>query len=130
MKKIILLALLTVISVTGYSYPRDIRLTKNEGAYIRSNFAKFFGKNKTCQYIGRTHVNFPEIYDGGRSDLAQAMLKTIRNSGSSTYGGGDSFDEVRVWYYDNCVKYNNEGANRSKALKYFYDYVSTASEFS
>lgn len=124
MKKIIMVLLFAAISVTGYSYPREIRLTKSEGAYIRSNFAKFFGKNKACQYIGRTHVNFPEIYDGGRDDLVQAMLKSIWNTGALTYGG-EASEEVKSWYYDNCVTYNNEGAGRSKALKYFYNYVST-----
>ena len=128
MKKILLSALFVAVSITGYSYPSNIRLTKSQGAYIRANFTKFFGRNKVCQNIGRTHVNFPDIYDGKREDLVQAMMRTIRNSGSSTYGGGDPFDEVRVWYYDNCVKYNTEGANKSKALKYFYDYVSIASE--
>ena len=103
-----------------------INITKEEGAYIRANFNTFFGSNEVCHNIGRNHVNFPAIYSGNRPDLSAALLRFIKKSDSSFVNNSNLSDEDNVmnWYIANCIRYNAIGAENSKALRYFYNYVS------
>ena len=103
-----------------------INITKEEGAYIRANFNTFFGSNEVCHNIGRNHVNFPAIYSGNRPDLSAALLRFIKKSDSSFVNNSNLSDEDNVmnWYTANCIRYNAIGAENSKTLRYFYNYVS------
>ncbi len=124
MKKLLLVVLFSFTAVL-YSYPSNIKITKSEGNYIRSNLTYLFGKNKICHNIGRNHINFPEIYDGNRSDLTDALLRLIQKSYPNFYDRDISSEEmVARWYSDNCVGYREDGARKVKALEYFYNYIS------
>ncbi len=124
MKKLLLVVLFSLATAL-YSYPSNIKITKSEGNYIRSNLTYLFGKNKICHNIGRNHINFPEIYDGNRSDLTAALLRLIQKSHPNFYDRDVSSEEmVARWYSDNCVGYREDGARKVKALEYFYNYIS------
>lgn len=126
MKKI-LLTMLFIITSALYSYPKNIEITKSEGSYIRENSTYLFGKNKICHNIGKNHINFPDIYDGNRTDLTDALLRLIQKSHPNFYDYSiSSEDMVARWYRDNCVTYRADGAKRVKALEYFYYYMSEA----
>lgn len=105
---------------------KGIAITKEEGAYIRANFNTFFGRNEVCHNIGRNHVNFPAIYSGDRPDLSSALLRFIKKVDSNFIVNSNISDENNVmnWYTSNCVRYNAIGAQNSKTLRYFYEYVS------
>lgn len=105
---------------------KELNITKEEGAYIRANFALFFGKNQVCHNIGRNHVNFPAIYSGNRGDLSAALLKLIKKVDSNFVSNYNFSDEhnVMTWYNSHCVRYNSVGAQNSKTLRYFYEYAS------
>ena len=77
MKKLLLGFMFICACAITYTYPKDINITKSEGAYIRGHFTTLFGKNSICQNIGRTYVNYPDIYDGKRPDLNKALLKEV-----------------------------------------------------
>ena len=76
--------------------------------------------------IGRNHVNFPAIYSGNRPDLSEALLRLIEKTDSSFINNSILSDEDNVmnWYTANCVRYNAIGAENSKSLRHFYEYVS------
>ena len=124
MKKLLLGFMFICACATTYAYPKNINITKSEGAYIRANFSTLFGKNQTCQSIGRTYVNFPDIYDGKRPDLDKALLNLIKkgdrnytSQGYDTAGG-----EVGNWYFNNCNLFPS-GIRKIKALDYFYGHM-------
>lgn len=101
------------------------QITQEEGAYIRTNFNTFFGENQVCHNIGRNHVNFPEVYNGNRKDISQALYNLIKKTDSSFNGYSENTEEeVMKWYNANCVTYNEAGAENSNTLKYFYEYAS------
>ena len=120
--------------LNNHGYNREINsttanttdITKEEGAYIRANFNTFFGTSEVCHNIGRNHVNFPAIYSGNRPDLSEALLKLIEKTDSSFINNSILSDEDNVmkWYVSNCVRYNAIGAENSKSLRHFYEYVS------
>ena len=105
-----------------------INITKSEGAYIRGHFTTLFGKNSICQNIGRTYVNYPDIYDGKRPDLNKALLNLIKKGGNYTPqgsqpGGSDPYiGEVGYWYFNNCKLFPS-GIRKIKALDYFYGHM-------
>lgn len=124
MKKLLLGFMFICACATTYAYPKNINITKSEGAYIRANFSTLFGKNQICQSIGRTYVNFPDIYDGKRPDLDKALLNLIKKGdrnytlqGYDTAGG-----EVGNWYFNNCNLFPS-GIRKIKALDYFYGHM-------
>ena len=120
--------------LNNHGYNREINsttanttaITKEEGAYIRANFNTFFGTSEVCHNIGRNHVNFPAIYSGNRPDLSEALLRLIEKTDSSFINNSILSDEDNVmnWYTANCVRYNAIGAENSKSLRHFYEYVS------
>ena len=124
MKKLLLGFMFICVCATTYAYPKNINITKSEGAYIRANFSTLFGKNQICQSIGRTYVNFPDIYDGKRPDLDKALLNLIKkgdknytSQGYDTAGG-----KVGNWYFNNCNLFPS-GIRKIKALDYFYGHM-------
>ena len=124
MKKLLLGFMFICACATTYAYPKNINITKSEGAYIRANFSTLFGKNQICQSIGRTYINFPAIYDNKRPDLDKALLNLIRrgdknytSQGYDTAGG-----EVGNWYFNNCKLFPS-GIRKIKALDYFYGHM-------
>ena len=44
MKKLLLGFIFICACTTTYAYPKDINITKSEGAYIRGHFTTLFGK--------------------------------------------------------------------------------------
>ena len=124
MKKLLLGFMFICACATIYAYPKNINITKSEGAYIRANFSTLFGKNQICQSIGRTYVNFPAIYDNKRPDLDKALLNLIKR-GDKNYtsqGYDTASGEVGNWYFNNCKLFPS-GIRKIKALDYFYDYM-------
>ena len=124
MKKLLLGFMFICACATTYTYPKNINITKSEGAYIRANFSTLFGKNRICQSIGRTYVNFPDIYDEKRPDLDKALLNLIKK-GDRNYtsqGYDTASGEVGNWYFNNCKLFPS-GIRKIKALDYFYDYM-------
>lgn len=129
MKKLLLGFMFICACAITYTYPKDINITKSEGAYIRANFGTLFGKNFVCQNIGRTYVNFPAIYDGKRPDLNKALLNLIRKKdrnytpqGSNPEGSDPYIGEVGYWYFNNCKLFPT-GIRKIKALDYFYGHM-------
>lgn len=124
MKKFLLGFMFICACATAYAYPKNINITKSEGAYIRANFSTLFGKNQICQSIGRTYINFPAIYDNKRPDLDKALLNLIKR-GDKNYtsqGYDTASGEVGNWYFNNCKLFPS-GIRKIKALDYFYDYM-------
>ena len=128
MKKLLLGFIFICACTTTYAYPKDINITKSEGAYIRGNFTTLFGKNSICQNIGRTYVNYPDIYDGKRADLNKALLNLIKKGGnyipqgSQPEGSDPYIGEVGYWYFNNCKLFPS-GIRKIKALDYFYGHM-------
>ena len=128
MKKILLSFMLICTCAATYAYPKNINIAKSEETYIMSNLGTLFGKNRICQNIGKTYINFPAIYDGKRPDLNKALLNLIKRGGNyASYGsepeGSDPYiGEVGYWYFNNCKLFPT-GIRKIKALDYFYGHM-------
>ena len=111
MKKLLLGFMFICACATTYAYPKNINITKSEGAYIRANFSTLFGKNQICQSIGRTYVNFPAIYDNKRPDLDKALLNLIkRGDRNYTSQGYDTASgEALDYFYGYMIAFEDEG---------------------
>ena len=78
--------------------------------------------------IGRTYVNYPDIYDGKRPDLNKALLNLIKKAGNYTPQGSQPegsdpyIGEVGYWYFNNCKLFPS-GIRKIKALDYFYGHM-------
>lgn len=130
MKKLLLVVLFSLATAL-YSYPSNIKITKSEENYIRSNLTYLFGEDKLCHSIGRAYVNFPEIYDGGRTYMLDSLLKQINKR---KYSARESYclyftdemstnQKVESWYANYCVPEREDAAKKVKALEYFYRHM-------
>ena len=117
-----------IIEFYAYLHLRSNLCLSKKHKHRMSNLGTLFGKNRICQNIGKTYVNFPAIYDGKRPDLNKALLNLIKRGGNyASYGsepeGSDPYiGEVGYWYFNNCKLFPT-GIRKIKALDYFYGHM-------